>query len=132
MFALNSQDQGTILLSQQDYIPLIVDSFLIDRKAQSVSPETLSFYQKKLKYLLSFCEAQAVTQVSQLTPELIRRFILQLAGTLNRGGAHACFRPLRTLVLSVERKKPWQPAGRPVHRVVQRLGDVIILHALAD
>ncbi len=56
MFAVKSQDQGTIVLSQQDYIPLAVESFLIDRKAQGVSPETLSFYQKKLKYFLSFCE----------------------------------------------------------------------------
>ncbi len=51
MFSLKSQDQGTIVLSQEDYIPLIVESFLVDRKAQSVSPGTLSFYQKKLKYL---------------------------------------------------------------------------------
>ncbi len=49
MFALKSQDQGTIVLSQQDYIPLAAESFLIDRKAQGVSAETLSFYQKKLK-----------------------------------------------------------------------------------
>jgi hypothetical protein len=98
MIVLNSQDQGTIILSQQDYIPLAVESFLIDRKAQSVSPETLSFYRKKLKYFLSFCEAQAVTQISQLTPDLIRRFILHLAETHNQGGVHACFRPLRTLL----------------------------------
>ena len=40
--------------SQEDYIPLAVESFLIDRKAQSVSPETLSSYRKKLKYFLDF------------------------------------------------------------------------------
>lgn len=50
MIALNPQDQGTIVVSQEDYIPLAVESFLVDRKAQNVSPDTLSFYRKKLKY----------------------------------------------------------------------------------
>ena len=84
MFALKPQDQGTIVLAQQDYIPLAVESFLIDRKAQGVSPETLSFHLKKLKYFVSFCESQAVTQISQLTPDLIWRFILQLAEISSR------------------------------------------------
>lgn len=118
MSALNTQDQGTIVLSQQDYIPLMVESFLIDRRAQAVSTETLSFYQKKLKYFLTFCEAQVVTQVSQLTPDLIRRFILQLAETHNQGGVHACFRPLRTLLLWVESEEI-MPAGwkNPIRKV---------------
>src|SRR5512146_5175 len=118
MIALNPQDQGTISLSQQDYIPLAVESFLIDRKAQSVSPETLSFYRKKLKYFLDFCDAQAVTQILQLTPELIRRFILQLAETHNQGGVHACFRPLRTLLLWVESEEIMPPGWKnPIRRV---------------
>jgi site-specific recombinase XerD len=118
MIVLNSQDQGTIILSQQDYIPLAVESFLIDREAQSVSPETLSFYRKKLKYFLSFCDAQAVTQISQLTPDLIRRFILQLAETHNQGGVHACFRPLRTLLLWAESEEI-MPTGwkNPIRKV---------------
>ncbi len=48
MISLNSQDQGTIILAQQDYIPLAVESFLIDRQAQSISSATLSFYRKQL------------------------------------------------------------------------------------
>ncbi len=102
MIALNHEDQGTILLSQQNYIPLIVESFLIDRKAQSVSPDALSFYQKKLEHFLSFCEQQTITQVSQITPDLIRRYILRMSETHNQGGVHCCFRPLRTLLLWVE------------------------------
>ena len=31
MYALKSQDQGLITLSQQDYLPIMVESFLIDR-----------------------------------------------------------------------------------------------------
>ncbi len=42
MISLNPQDQGTIVLPQEDYVPLAVESLVIDRKAQSVSPDTLS------------------------------------------------------------------------------------------
>ena len=31
MFVPKSQDQGTIALSQKDYLPILLDSFLVDR-----------------------------------------------------------------------------------------------------
>jgi hypothetical protein len=40
MFVINQQDQGTIDLSQQDYVPIIAESFLIDRRAQGLAPIT--------------------------------------------------------------------------------------------
>ncbi len=102
MITLKTQDQGTIVLSQQDYLPVIVDSFLIDRQAQGLASTTVIFYRKKIKYFIEYCEVQAVTQISQLTSDLIRRFILQLAEKHNEGGVHACFRVLRTLLYWIE------------------------------
>lgn len=43
MSVLKTQDQGIIILSQQDYLPILVESFLIDCKAQGLSPETIDF-----------------------------------------------------------------------------------------
>ena len=43
MIALKTQDQGTIVLSRQDYLPIIVDSFLIDRQAQGVASFDFSY-----------------------------------------------------------------------------------------
>ena len=54
MSTLKTQDQGIIVLSQQDYLPILVESFLIDRKSQGLSPETIDFYTKKLKYFLKY------------------------------------------------------------------------------
>lgn len=105
MSALNVQDQGIIELAQQDYLPLLIESFLIDRKSQGLALGSVHFYQKKLKYFLKFCEGQAVTQISQLNSDLIRRFLLQIAETHNPGGVHACFRPLRTFLLWVEEEE---------------------------
>ena len=91
MYALKSQDQGIITLSQQDYLPILIESFLIDRRSQGLSPNTIEFYTKKLQYFQKYCERQALTQVSQITPDFIRRYLLELSETHNPGGVHACY-----------------------------------------
>jgi len=118
MSALKNQDQGTIVLSQQDYLPILIESFLIDRRSQGLSPSTIDFYKKKLNYFLAYCEGQAVTQISQLTSDMIRRFILEISETHNPGGVHACFRPLRTLLYWIEDEEIMQPEWKnPIRRV---------------
>lgn len=118
MFVLKDQDQGIIKLSQQEYLPILIESFLIDRKSQGLSPETIDFYTKKLKYFQKYCEGLALTQVSQLTPDIIRRYILDVSETHNPGGVHACFRPLRTLLYWIEEEEI-MPAGwkNPIRKV---------------
>ena len=102
MFVLKSQDQGLIALSQQDYLSIMVESFLIDRRSQGLSPNTIELYVKKLQYFLKYCERQALTQVSQITSDFIRRYLLELSETHNPGGVNACFRPLRTMLYWIE------------------------------
>jgi site-specific recombinase XerD len=118
MSVLKTQDQGIITLSQTEYLPILIESFLIDRKAQGLSSETILFYQKKLKYFIKFCEGQAVMQISQLTPDLIRRYLLELSERHNPGGVHACFRTLRTLLLWAQEEEimpvDWK---NPIHKV---------------
>jgi site-specific recombinase XerD len=118
MYSLKSQDQGLITLSQQDYLPLMVESFLIDRRSQSLSPETIELYTKKLQYFLKYCERQALTQISQLTSDFIRRYLLELSETHNAGGVHACFRPLRTILYWLEEEEVMPPDWKnPICRV---------------
>src|SRR5690349_14156317 len=118
MCAQKIEDQGTIILSQMDYLPILIESFLVDRKAQGLSGETVKFYRKKLNYFAKFCESQAVTQVGQLTPDLLRRYLLELCEGHNPGGVHACFRTLRTLLLWVGQEEimpfDWK---NPIHKV---------------
>src|SRR5512147_607004 len=98
MSTLKTQDQGLIMLSQQDYLPILVESFLIDRKAQGLSTDTIELYTKKLKYFLRYCERQALTLISQITSDFIRWFLLEHSETHNPGGVHAFSRPLRTML----------------------------------
>ncbi len=118
MCALKTQDQGLITFSQQDYLPILVESFLIDRRSQGLSPDTIELYTKKLQYFLKYCERQALTQVSQITSDFIRRYLLELSETHNPGGVHACFRPLRTMLYWLEEEEI-MPAGwkNPIRRV---------------
>ena len=118
MYALKSQDQGTITLSQQDYLPILIESFLIDRRSQGLSPDTIEFYTKKLQYFQKYCERQALTQISQLTSDFIRKYLLELSETHNPGGMHACFRPLRTMLYWIEEEEI-MPTGwkNPIRRV---------------
>jgi site-specific recombinase XerD len=118
MCALNTQDQGLITLSQQDYLPILVESFLIDRRSQGLSPDTIELYTKKLQYFLKYCERQALTQISQLTSDFIRRYLLELSETHNPGGVHACFRPLRTMLYWIEEEEIMPPGWKnPIRRV---------------
>jgi hypothetical protein len=54
------QDQGINILSQSDYLPILISSFLIDRRSQGFADETVKFYKKKLKYFADYCEGQAL------------------------------------------------------------------------
>jgi site-specific recombinase XerD len=118
MSAINAQDQGIILLSQEEYLSIAIESFLIDCRLQGLSPHTTDFYTKKLKYFITYCEGQAVTQISQITTEFIRRYILQLSETHNAGGVRACFRPLRTLLYWIEAEEIMPPGWKnPIRRV---------------
>lgn len=118
MSVLKTQDQGLITLSQQDYLPILVESFLIDRRSQGLSPDTIELYTKKLQYFLKYCERQALTQISQLTSDFIRRYLLELSETHNPGGVHACFRPLRTMLYWIEEEEIMAQGWKnPIRRV---------------
>jgi site-specific recombinase XerD len=105
MNAQKLEEQGINTLSQTDYLPILISSFLVDRKSQGFADETVKFYRKKLKYFEWYCEGQAVTQISQITADLIRRYILELQDGHNAGGIHACFRSLRTFLYWVEQEE---------------------------
>lgn len=99
-------------------MPILVESFLIDRKSQGLSPETIELYTKKLQYFIRYCERQSLTQISQITSDFIRRYLLELSETHNPGGVHACFRPLRTMLYWIEEEEI-MPDGwkNPIRRV---------------
>ena len=113
------ETQGTLTNSfVGDYLLTWFEAFLIDRKARGLASGTLRFYRFKLKLFSDFCETQVVTQISQLTPTLLRQYLLYLEETgHNAGGRHAAYRTLRAFLYFYEDEV--EPAGwkNPIRKV---------------
>ncbi len=101
-----------------DYLEKWAEAFLIDRKVQNLSPGTLHFYQSKLKLFLSYCETIALKRFSQLTPDIIRTFLLFLEQEgHNPGGIHAVYRTLRTFLNWWENETEPEGWKNPIQKV---------------
>lgn len=94
-------NQRTILNSiQDDRLDAWIEAFLFDRKAQNMSRGTIGFYVTKLGLFTRYCDSQQITKISQITPNLLRQYLLYLEDTgHNPGGIHACYRTVKTFLL---------------------------------
>ncbi len=114
-----TKNQWTIeKVTQEYYLSIAINAFLVDRKAQNMAEGTLYFYTKKLKLFSDFCESQLIKTLDELTPDTIRQYLfsLELSGH-NAGGIHACFRTLRTFLYWWESE--YEPEGwkNPIRKV---------------
>ncbi|MEN6571571.1 MAG: tyrosine-type recombinase/integrase [Anaerolineaceae bacterium] len=79
------------------YIPLQVDKFLKDRKSSRKAVGTIRFYTEKLDSFLKFCDSRLITSILELTPDIIRDYMLSMEGH-NPGGQHGYYRALRAFL----------------------------------
>lgn len=95
-----------------------LDGFLVDRRAQNLAEGTVSFYQVKLGVFLTFCKAQAISRIEQITPGALRRYILWLEEKgHNPGGVHGCYRTVKTFLLWYELEAEPEGWKNPIRRV---------------
>lgn len=73
-------------------------AFLLDRKAANLGKRTISGYQSELRLFTNFLHNQGVITLEELTPDVIRLYLVHLATTRNGGGQHAAFRVIRALL----------------------------------
>lgn len=113
------KDQRTIYpLLDETYLLTWLESFLIDRKAGGLADGTISFYHLKLSNFVQFCESQAITEITQITPSTIRLFLLQLEQDgHNAGGRHAHYRTLKTFLRWWEREIEPEGWKNPIIKV---------------
>lgn len=102
---------------QTQYLPILAETFLTARKAQGLLKQTLADYRDKLKVFVSFCEAHAVTQIQDVTPDLLRRFMLKLAETHNPGGQPGFYRVVRAFLRFVENQEVLPEWRSPTRKV---------------
>jgi integrase/recombinase XerD len=94
-----------------------VEAFLKAKKAEGVSKNTIHYYGADLKNFLSWCDSQIVRTVEEITPEVLRMFLLWLKERRhNPGGCHGHYRTIKNLLRWYWLE--YEPTGRnPIDRV---------------
>jgi site-specific recombinase XerD len=104
--------------SQDVYLLTWVEAFLLDRRANNVSPATLHYYRATLKNFCDYCEAQVITGVDQLTPDTLRRFLLFLIETDHKpGGVAAYYRAVKAFLNWYESEAELEGWKNPIRKV---------------
>ena len=114
-----NETQRTLSNSYVDeYLLNWVEAFLIDRKARGLASGTLRFYQQKIKLFCDFCEAQVISEIGQITPTLLRQYLLWLEETNhNDGGRHAAYRTVRAFLYWYEDEVEPEGWKNPIRKV---------------
>jgi site-specific recombinase XerD len=97
---VNTKTSVTRALSQADWIEDWAIEFIKAKKIEGLSPNTLRIYTQQLKHFLTFCNAQIIEHISEITSSDIRNFLLWLEDEgHNSGGQHVAYRILKTFFL---------------------------------
>jgi len=89
-------NQTQRIIDELQSLPALIAGFLLERKSRGLQPRSIEFYRGKLKYFSAWLHQQEITEIDQITPALIRGFLLHLQETKHKaGGVHAFFRSLR-------------------------------------
>lgn len=73
------KDDCTVTLKDAIY------EYLLDCQARNLSPQTLRWYAEKLRALRRYAETQQITEVSQLSPKVLREFLAELRTRPSQG-----------------------------------------------
>ncbi|MEK6751596.1 MAG: tyrosine-type recombinase/integrase [Chloroflexota bacterium] len=93
-------------------------AFLRDCKMRGLSAFTVEFYRAQLQIFTAYCKGESVTEVLDLTPDLLRGFMLALETKgRNAGGRHAAFRSVRVFLRWYEAEAEPEAWVNPVRKV---------------
>ena len=106
-----------IFLTQELYLAVLTESFLRERKASGLAEGTIGFYREKLNIFLRFCEEQSIKQVTELTPDFLRTFILVLGESHNSGGVLSVYRALKAFLRWVDSEEIVENWKNPISKV---------------
>ena len=73
MFLSKTDEQTIIKNLQGDYIRLVAESFLVDRRARELSRRTLKFYREYLHPFIEYCDTNSLKRVQEITLDILLR-----------------------------------------------------------
>ena len=98
-------------------ISKVLEAFLRDCRSRHLSPHTLLYYERNIRFFTQFCEANEVTHVETITPDFIRTYLISLEEDHNQGGVHAKYRALKVLLLWYEAEYEPENWKNPIRKV---------------
>ena len=106
-------------INRYDYPILeIAKGFRIDRKSRNVSPNTIKFYTVEFNRFLAFCESNNLQMIQEITPSILREYLLHLESTgRNPGGIHAGYRAIKSLLIWYESEMEPKDWHNPIRKV---------------
>ena len=94
------------------------DVFLHACHSRNLAAGTIEFYRKKLKVFFQFCSDLAITNISQITPDTIRQFLIFLEERKHKpAGIHCYYRSVKTFLKWYEREVEPVDWHNPIHKV---------------
>jgi integrase/recombinase XerD len=104
--------------NDDDSIEQWMESFLWDKKAENVAPGTIQFYRIKIEFFLAFCKEIGIDSIQEITPVIIRNFLINLEEKgHNPGGIHCFYRALRTFLYWWENETEPDDWRNPIRKV---------------
>jgi len=106
----------TLLLFQGN-LGEYLQGFIIERQSRQLATGTIEYYRNELQRFTGFLQHNQVNTIEEITPAIIRYFLLELAATRNKGGVHASFRAIRAYLNWYEQE--FEPTGwkNPIRKV---------------
>ncbi len=102
----------------QDFILDWTNQFYQAKRSEGISSYTLTFYKQQLNHFLRCGNTQVITRISEITPNLIRQFLLWHKETgHNPGGLYGAFRVLKTFLLWYEDEVEPDDWKNPIHKI---------------
>jgi integrase/recombinase XerD len=95
-----------------------IDAFLRDCQVRDLSPFTIEYYRAQLANFQTFAKSNDVIEVTQVTADLLRMYLLDLEATRhNAGGRHAKYRAVRAFLYWWEREAEPEDWNNPLAKV---------------
>jgi integrase/recombinase XerD len=114
-----TSERRTIYLSGvDDYLETSIQSFLIDRRSNGASASSITFYTRKLRQFMDYCDTQLIKNILDIKATHIREYLLGLEQSgHNPGGCHCAYRALKAFLFWWEREVEIDGWHNPIRKV---------------
>jgi len=85
----------SLSLTIDNYTTKILQEFNLHNNISNLSQGTVKFYDGEVRRFIAFLDTQGVYTMNEITPTILRQYLLLVSTRRNAGGVHAVYRALR-------------------------------------